>query len=90
MFLFANFMYVFTVLAFNIGAPWRKPFFTNYLFMIPLTIILTYSILMCAVPATRSADFQITFMDDMKVNGFVLGMGLAFGFTIFILQKFVW
>lgn len=83
-------MYIFTVLAFNIGAPWRKPFFTNLPFMVSLTIILTYAILICVVPVTRLGVFQIVYMDDIRINGFVLGMGLAFGLTVFFLQKFVW
>ena len=58
--------------------------------MITLIIILTYSILVCAAPVTRLGAFQIAYMDDMRVNGFVLGMGLAFGLTVLIMQKYVW
>jgi hypothetical protein len=83
-------MYVFTAVAFNIGRPWRKPFFTNPLFMIALIIILTYSILMLAAPITRFSQFYIAYMNDMKINGFVLGLGLGFGLTVLVLQKFVW
>ena len=29
-------------------------------------------------------------MEDMRMNGFILGLGLGFGLTVFVLQKFVW
>ena len=90
MFLFCNFMYIFTAIAFSVGRPWRKPFYTNILFMIIFVIVLVYAILLLAAPVTRFSQFYIVLMDDMRVNGFVLGMGLAFGLTVFILQKFVW
>ena len=89
-FLFSNFMYIFTVLAFNIGSPWRKSFFTNIPFMVTLVIVSTYTILICIAPVTRLGAFNVNYMEDLRVNGFVLGMGLAFGLTVFILQKFVW
>jgi len=90
MFLFCNFMYIFTAIAFSSGHPWRKPFFTNVFFMIILVIVLVYAILILAAPVTRFSQFFIVMMDDMRVNGFVLGMGLLFGLTVLILQKFVW
>jgi len=83
-------MYIFTVIAFSIGEPWKKPFYTNFCFMISLTIILTYFILVCAAPVTRLGAFSIVQMDDMRVNGFVLGMGFTFGLGLWGLQSFVW
>lgn len=58
--------------------------------MISLAIVLTYSILVCVAPVTRLTAFSIVYMEDIRVNGFVLGMGFTFGLTVLILQKYVW
>jgi hypothetical protein len=83
-------MYIFTAIAFSIGRPWRKPFFTNIFFMIAFVLVLIYSILILAAPVTRFSQFYIVNMEDMRMNGFILGLGLGFGLTVFVLQKFVW
>jgi F0F1-type ATP synthase membrane subunit b/b' len=36
------------------------------------------------------AVFQVQFMDDSRILGFVLGVAIAFGLTILLLQKLVW
>ena len=64
LFLFTNFLYLFTVLAFSIGGPWRKPFFTNIPFMVVFVFIITYSIVIVMVPAARLGGFQIIFPQD--------------------------
>jgi hypothetical protein len=83
-------MYLATLVAFTLGEPWKKPFYTNKIFMVVLIIIVTYSILIVVVPASRISDFQIDYMSDNKLNGFVVGLALAFAFGIFILQKLIW
>jgi len=88
--MFANFMYLATMVAFNIGQPWKKSFFTNKFFMGVFIFVFTYSVLICIVPAARLADFGLDFMVYNDINGFVLGISLAFGLTIYGLQKLVW
>lgn len=58
--------------------------------MVVLVIVVTYSILIVVVPASRISGFQIDFMTDKALNGFVVGIALAFAFGIFILQKLIW
>jgi cation-transporting ATPase 13A3/4/5 len=82
-------MYIFTLISFTIGRPWKKPFYTNKPFMLVLFISLTYSILIVMIPQARLAVFSVNFMDNEKVNGFVLGIALAFGLFIFVLEKVV-
>jgi hypothetical protein len=83
-------MYLFTMLAFNIGQPWRKVVFTNVFFMIVFVVIILYSSLIVMVPDTRIPDFFLSYMYDEGLNGFVLGMGFAFGLFIYFMQKAVW
>lgn len=90
LFLFTNFLYLFTVLAFSIGGPWRKPFFTNIPFMVVFVFIITYTIVIVMVPAARLDGFQIMYIDDTALCGFILGVGLGLGVVIFVIQKFVW
>ena len=90
LFLFANIMYIFTLVAFNIGRPWRKPVYTNPLFMIWLSIALCYSLVIIVVPGSRWSEFQVAYIDQSPLTVFVLGMSLGFGIVILVLQKFVW
>jgi magnesium-transporting ATPase (P-type) len=78
-------MYIFTLIAFTIGRPWKKPFYTNKPFMVVLFISLTYSILIVILPLARLAVFEVKYLDSEKINGFVLGVALGFGIFIFIL-----
>jgi magnesium-transporting ATPase (P-type) len=87
LFLFTNFMYIFTLIAFTIGRPWKKPFYTNKPFMVVLILSLTYSILIVILPQARLAVFQVKYLDSGNINGFVLGVALGFGIFIFILEK---
>jgi hypothetical protein len=82
-------MYIFTLISFTIGRPWKKPFFTNKPFMVVLFISLAYSILIVIVPSSRLELFKVQYLDNETVNGFVVGIALAFGISIFVLQKAV-
>lgn len=88
-FLFTNFMYMFSLLAFSISKPWRREFFTNVPFMCVLIVVLTYSILLVICPAARIVIFQLDWMTSEKLNGFVLGISFLFGFFIFGVQKYI-
>ena len=90
LFLFSNFLYLFTMIAFSIGAPWRKPFFTNIPFMIVFVVIITYTILIVVVPGARLDAFQIGYISDSGLSWFILGIGLLFGIVFFFIQKFIW
>lgn len=90
LFLFSNFLYLATLCAFSIGAPWRKPFFTNIPFMIVLVIITTYTVLIVVVPASRLEGFNIAYIDDGQLRGFILGIAILFGVSVFTIQKFIW
>jgi hypothetical protein len=83
-------MYIFTLIAFNLGRPWRKPVYTNTLFMLGLAIVLGYSSVIVMVPAARWSGFEVQYMEGSSLTGFVLGMGLGIGLLILVLQKHVW
>jgi|LakMenE01Jun11ns_1017448.scaffolds.fasta_scaffold9838569_2 hypothetical protein len=89
LFLFANFIRVFCLIAFTIGRPWKKPFFVNIPFMIVLLFSLTYSSIIVMVPEARLSVFGLDFMHFDSLNGFILGMSWAFGMFIFLLKKLV-
>lgn len=90
LFLFTNFLYLCTMLAFSIGGPWRKPFFTNIPFMIVFVLVITYTIVIVVVPDARLEGFQLIYMYDSGLCGFILGVGLGFGIIFFCIQKFIW
>jgi len=82
-------MYIFSFLAFSISKPWRKEFWTNIPFMIVLVIVFVYSVLICVVPDARLGIFELSYMNVSRVNGFVLGIALLFGFFMYGSQKFI-
>lgn len=86
-FLFANFMYIFTFLAFSISKPWRKEFYTNIPFSICFVLILAYSIIITVVPQARLSIFDVSFMNYMPMNVFVLFVGLIISGLILFNQK---
>ena len=88
-FLFTNFMYIFSLLAFSIAKPWRKDFWTNLPFMIVLFVVFTYCVLLTVVPDSRLVLFEISWMGSERLNGFVLGISLLFSFFMFGVQKFI-
>jgi hypothetical protein len=67
-FLFSNFMYIFSFIAFSISKPWKKEFYTNIRFMIALTCVFTYSSLIVVVPAARFSLLQIFGMTNKVVT----------------------
>lgn len=46
-------MLLFSVLAFTIDYPWKKKFYTNWLFMVVFCIIFAYSGILVMVPQAR-------------------------------------
>jgi len=82
-------MYIFTLIAFTIGQPWKKPFFVNKPFMIVLFISLAYSSIIVMVPEARLSLFKVEFMNFDNLNGYILGLSWTFGIFIFLLNKLV-
>lgn len=89
LFLFTNFMYIFSLLAFSIAKPWRKNFWTNLPFMIVLFIAFTYCVLITVVPDSRLVVFEISWMGSERLNGFILGISILFSVFIYSVQKFI-
>lgn len=85
-FMFSNFMYVFSVMAFSISRPWKKFFFTNWPFMIVLVLVFAYNFLICLYPPARLEIFFVQEF-DMRWQGLMCGMGCAFGVFMYIVQK---
>lgn len=53
LFLFSNFMYIFTFLAFSFSKPWRKEFYTNKPFLVCFIVVFVFSSVLVIVPASR-------------------------------------
>lgn len=86
----SNFMYLFSVLAFSIDYPWKRPFWTNWIFMLVYCIIFIYSVLICMVPEARIPLFNMyDFRPEYRYDAMLLGLGLAFGLFMYIEQKFM-
>lgn len=81
---------LFTLLTFNLGEPWRLPFYTNRLFVALFVVILTYCILLVLIPAVRLNEFYLSYMDDPALKLFILGSALGCGLLIFLAQKYIW
>lgn len=90
LFLFSNFIYLFTLLAFNIGTPWRRPVFTNIPIMVIFVIVFVYTCLIVVVTSTRLPEFMVLYINDEQTCGFILGIAVMFGVVIYLLQKLVW
>jgi magnesium-transporting ATPase (P-type) len=82
-------MYIFSLLAFSISKPWRKEFYTNVPFMIVLVLVFGYSVLLAIVPDARISIFKLDWMNAERLNVFVLGIALLFGFFMYSVQKFI-
>jgi hypothetical protein len=82
-------MYIFSLLAFSISKPWRKEFYTNVPFMIVLIIIGSYSTLLAIVPDARISIFKLSWLTVDRLNIFVFGIALLFGFSMYSVQKFI-
>jgi len=59
-------------------------------FMFWFLVMMIYSIILCLYPNSRLAIFQVQFMDDEGLCGFILGIAMAFGITTLLFQKLVW
>lgn len=53
LFLYVNFIYIFTLLAFSISKPWRKEFYSNVPFTILLVLVLALSSVLVVFPEAR-------------------------------------
>ena len=58
--------------------------------MVVLVVVYTYSVLIVIVPEARLAEFNVSFMESTKLNGFVLGIAMLFSFMMYGLQKYLW
>ena len=90
LFLFVNFIYLTTLVAFTLGQPWKKSVYTNKIFMVILTVVLTFTIVIVLVPEAGLLGFKMVFINDIGMNGFVLGLAFFFSLAIFIFQKAIW
>lgn len=90
LFLFANFEYIGTCLAYSISKPWRKGLWTNYAFAISLLLLFAGNVWMTFYPPKWVAKLlQISEMEMwLKVTLFIaalLEMAVAWGIERFII-----
>lgn len=56
----SNFIYIGVILAFSIGKPFRRPFYTNIWFSVNIIILEIYAVLMALFPSTRLPWFDFS------------------------------
>ncbi len=56
LFLFSNFLYLFSVIAFSSGRPFKKPFYTNIYFILNLIFL---EILNIAITINNTSEFWV-------------------------------
>lgn len=59
LFIFSNFLYLGAIMAFSISKPFRKPFYTNWLFMCNMIVIWIYNFLIVFEEKTRFYGLEI-------------------------------
>ncbi len=87
-FVFTNNLYLISVLAFNISAPWRKEIHTNLPLCIVTILAFTYNLIIAIVPNARLSLFQLDNMPDENNVGLVIFLGsLGLSLFLYINQK---
>lgn len=83
LFIFSNFLYIGGMLAFSMGRPFRKPFYSNWVFTINIIIITTYNILIIFVKKSRFYELEIN--QEIKNNWGWCIVGLGFIWMIIMI-----
>lgn len=88
LFIFTNNLYLAAITAFNIGHPFRKPFYTNIWFVLNYFLLALYHLLICIFPEIRmpfdiNADIPGKFLVELYFWA-VLG-----GFIIFLYERLI-
>lgn len=87
-FIFTNNLYLISVLAFNISAPWRKEVQTNIPLCIVTILAFTYNLIIAIIPDARLSLFQLDNMPNENNLGLVIFLGsLGLSFFLYINQK---
>jgi hypothetical protein len=86
-FIFSNNIYLASVLAFNISAPWRKEVYTNFPLVLVILLTLSYNTIIAVIPAARPSIFRL---DNLPHNmGAVIYLGSFFlCLFLYINQKY--
>lgn len=82
-------MYIFTLLAFSVSKPWRKEFYTNFPFVIVLTLVLAFSSAIIIFPYFRIDYMELSRFSDEGLLIAVLAGSWGFGGVIYFVQKFL-
>jgi hypothetical protein len=59
LFFFSNITLIGCALIFSDGAPFRKPFYTNYIYLINCFVLYVYNWIMTAVPESQIFPFEL-------------------------------
>lgn len=89
LFMYTNFIYVFTLLAFSISRPWRKEFYTNVPFTVLLVAVLALSTVLVLVPESRPKFLELDRISYHPLLVFVVVMAWGVGVFLYVLQKHV-
>ncbi|CAH1240760.1 ATP13A3 [Branchiostoma lanceolatum] len=86
----SSYLYIILAAAFSKGRPYRRPLYTNYVFMVCLVILLGFSTLLLLHPFTALAKF-IELMVDMPFHFrlTLLGIISAYCIVVFVVEDFV-
>ena len=89
MFLIANFQYLAVVLAFSIGPPFRKAFYSNYGFSISILILYVCCFVMLFFPWFDLRDFVPLLSLDTNMKCYLAGIALGNLLITFLYEKIV-
>ena len=88
-FLLSDMFILASMMGFMITKPWKQEFYRYLPFTVPFVVVFVYTCLLYVVPAVRPAFFHIKHLNSGVFNRVLLGLGLAVGVFIILLQKWV-
>ena len=97
-FIFSNILYMGTSILFAEGEPFRKPFYTNIIYMVNLLIVFVYNWLLAGVPEARFPELEYygDSFDEDQENTFpnswlieVNGWGILTVFIMILVNQFI-
>ena len=88
LFLFSNFLYLFSVIAFTNGKPFKKPFYSNIYFILNLVSL---ELLNIVITLNNTSEFWVKKNIEMENNLIIeiLVVSHIFGFLFWILENFI-
>jgi len=85
-FIAANFFYLFSIIAFTITRPWKKPIYTYIPFVLLLIVLLGYSMIIGVDERASLPGFNLNTIYKGNASKFIVGLGLSIGLTMVLIH----